>query len=445
MAVRLARRLGPADAALIVMGGIIGSGIFRNPSVVAQRLHTTPLILIAWCIGGLFALLGAFVFAELAARRPADGGLYAYIRDAFHPVVAFSYGWTLLLVSQSGGMASAAVTLGAYVTPLLGLHIDERLVGSVLIVVLTIVNCFGVRAGTTTQNVFMVAKIVALVGLVVVGFFAPTAGAAALHVQDTLTNSPALLPMMGLALVPVFFSYSGWQTASFMTGELKDPARALPRAMIYGVIGVVVLYLAVTLVDLRVLGEGGLAATATPASDVARAVFGPIGERFVALLIALSTLGFLSNQVLVSPRVYFQMAEDKTFFPFLAYLHPRTLVPIFAVAAQGLVTLVIILVGRYDQILNYVTAIDDIYFGLAAVALFIFRARDKGSGVAVGFQMPGHPVTTVLFGLTAWAIVLNLFVRSPGDSLIGLGILVVAVPIYYIFKEFLHADRRNRR
>jgi APA family basic amino acid/polyamine antiporter len=452
VAVRLARRLGPADAALIVMGGIIGSGIFRNPSAVAQKLHTTPLILIAWSIGGLFALLGAFVFAELAARRPSDGGLYAYIREAFHPVVAFSYGWTLLLVSQSGGMASAAVTLGAYVTPLLGLHylpftgiaLDERVIGGVLIAALTLVNCFGVRTGTTTQNVFMIAKIAALIALVVVGLFAPSAGAAAQHVQDTLTRSPALLSMMGLALVPVFFSYSGWQTASFMTGELKDPARALPRAMIYGVIGVVVLYLAITMIDLRVLGENGLAATATPSSDVARVVFGPLGERLVALLIALSTLGFLTNQILVSPRVYFQMAEDKTFFPFLARLHPRTLVPIAAIALQGLITVIILAVGRYDQILNYVTAIDDIFFGLAAVALFVFRARDKGSGVEVGFKMPGHPVTTVLFGLTAWAIVLNLFVSKPGETLIGLGILVIAVPIYYIFKGFLHADRRNR-
>ncbi|HEY8322096.1 MAG TPA: amino acid permease [Candidatus Baltobacteraceae bacterium] len=445
MAIRLARRLGPADAALIVMGGIIGSGIFRNPSVVAKELHTTPLILIAWCIGGVFALLGAFLFAELAARRPADGGLYAYIRDAFHPVVAFAYGWTLLLVSQSGGMASAAVTLGAYVTPLSGLHLDERLVGAVLIVVLTAINCLGVRTGTTTQNVFMIAKIAALAGLVVVGLFAPNAAHAAQHVQDTLTRSPALLGMMGLALVPVFFSYSGWQTASFMTGELKDPARALPRAMIYGVIGVVALYLAVTVIDLRVLGEGGLAATTTPSSDVARAVFGPLGERLVALLIALSTLGFLSNQVLVSPRVYFQMAEDRTFFPFLAWLHPRTLVPIAAIAVQGVVTLFIVFLGSYDQILNYVTAVDDVFFGLAAVALFVFRARDAGKGVEAGFRMPGHPVTTALFGLTAWAIVLNLFVRSPGDSLIGLGILVAAVPIYYLFKGFLHADRRHRR
>jgi len=448
MAVRLARRLGTADAALIVMGGIIGSGIFRNPSVVAKELHTTPLILIAWLIGGAFALAGAFLFAELAARRPADGGLYAYIRDAFHPVVAFSYGWTLLLVSQSGGMASAAVTLGAYVTPLLGIPLNENLVGAALIVALTVVNCLGVRAGTTTQNAFMIAKIVALAGLVDIGLFAPNAGLAAQHVQQTLANSPALISMMGLALVPVFFSYSGWQTASFMTGELKDPVRALPRAMIWGVVGVVVLYLAVTIADLRVLGAGGLAATATPSSDVARIVFGPLGERMVALLIALSTLGFLANQVLVSPRVYFQMAEDRTFFPFLAYLHPRTLVPIAAIVVQGIVTVVIIAFGRYEQILNYVTAVDDVFFGVAAVALFVFRARDArtprpADAPPIGFRMPGHPLTTVLFLLTSWAVVLNLFYRSPGDSLIGLGILLSAIPVYYLFRSFLHADRRH--
>ncbi len=167
--VKLARRLGAADAALIVMGGIIGSGIFRNPSVVAKIVHSPALILFAWALGGLIALLGAFVFAELAARRPEDGGLYAYMRDAYHPAVAFMYGWTLLLVSQSGGAAASAVTFAGYFTPPSGVHVDERLLAVGTLAFLTIVNCFGVRAGSNVQNFFMILKIGAIAALIGVG------------------------------------------------------------------------------------------------------------------------------------------------------------------------------------------------------------------------------------------------------------------------------------
>jgi basic amino acid/polyamine antiporter, APA family len=430
----LLRRLGAFDAALIVMGGIIGSGIFVNPSVVARYVHTAPLVLWAWVIGGAIALIGASVFAELGARRPRDGGVYAYLRDAFHPVVAFCYGWTLLLVSQSGGTAAAAVTFAFYLPKLSGLHLsatETTIVAVVIIAIFTIVNCLGVREGASTQNLFMILKIAAIVGVVAVGAFALRHS-----VHAPAASFPPFNPVaaIGLALVPVMFSYSGWQTSSFMTAELHEPHRSLPLGMLYGVLGVILLYLAVNVVCLAVLGTGGLAATNTPASDVVQSVFGSVGAKIMASVVALSTLGFISNQILTSPRVYYQMAADGTFFKALAKVNARTHVPVTAIALQGAVAVIITLSGGYATILNWVTSVDYSFFGFSALAIMIFRARDRQAGVKQpSFLVPGHPITTILFLVTAWSIVLDIAIASPKDSAIGLGVLLTGIPVYYFF------------
>jgi APA family basic amino acid/polyamine antiporter len=433
---KLLRRLGARDAALIVMGGIVGSGIFRNPSVVAKFAPDPVAIMAIWAIGGGIALLGGAVFAELAARRPHDGGLYAYMRDAFHPVIAFMYGWTLLLVSQSGGMAAAAVTFAGYVTPWLGFHTSEamaeRVLALVAIGIFTIVNALGVRQGTNAQNAFMIVKIAAIAGFVAVGLFAPHAPAAAAASSSFVGGS--VIAAMGLAMVPVLFSYSGWQTSSFMSAELKDPHITLPRGMIIGVVTVVVLYLAVNAVSIRALGVQNLAATNAPATAIAQLAFGQSGAVIITVVVALSTLGFLSNQILTSPRVYFQMAADGTFFKQLATVSSRTHVPVLAIVAQGAVAGIITLSGAYDQILNYVTTIDYIFFGLSAIALIVFRNRDAASGAPKPFYViPGHPWTTVLFLAVAWTIVGDVLMKSPGPTLVGMGILLSGIPVYWLF------------
>jgi APA family basic amino acid/polyamine antiporter len=434
---KLARLLGKRDAALIVMGGIIGSGIFMNPSVVAHYLANGFAVMGVWVAGGVIALLGAGIFAELAARRPNDGGLYAYMRDAFHPALGFMFGWTLLLVSQSGGMAAAAVTFANYFEPLTGWHASTAGVAVVAIAVFTAVNALGVRSGTNTQNGFMVLKIAAIAAFAALGLFvAKSAGGVA--------NPPPVpvgLSALGLAMVPVLFAYSGWQTSSFMMAELHEPQRTLPRGMIAGVAIVVALYVAVNVTCLHVLGISGLAATTTPASQIASIAFGPIGLKIMAAVIAISTLGFLSNQILTSPRVYFQMAADGTFFRQLAFVNARTHAPVVAIVVQGLVAVAIALTGRYDQILNYVTCNDYIFFGLSAIALIVFRYRDAQSGAQQPFfRMPGHPVTTLIFFAAAWYIVGNTVLKSPVDTGVGIVILLSGLPVYAIF-----AARRRRR
>src|SRR5258707_5299817 len=282
----LARRLGLFDATMIVMGGIIGAGIFTNPYVVAQQVHTPFLILGAWAAGGAIALAGAFVYAELAARRPEVGGQYAYLRDAFHPAVAFVYGWVLLLVTQTGGMAAVAVTFSRYFLEITHARISEGVIAAAALALLTIVNCFGVRAGSTVQSALMVLKIAAIAALVLAAFlFVKPAVEPSVLLDRPVSMS--LLTAFGAAMTPVLFAYGGWQTSSFVAGEMKDPSRDLPRALLIGVIAVIILYMAVTFVCLRALGAEGLASMKTPASAVMRAALGDRGATFIGLGIAI--------------------------------------------------------------------------------------------------------------------------------------------------------------
>ncbi|HEY2375328.1 MAG TPA: amino acid permease [Gemmatimonadaceae bacterium] len=420
----LARRLGMFDATMIVMGGIIGAGIFINPSVVARLVHTPALILTPWLIGGAIALAGAFVYAELADRKPDVGGQYAYIRDAFHPMVAFLYGWTLLLVTQTGGMAAVAVTFAAYFRELTGIGLTTRVLAIAILLVLTVINCFGVRAGSNVQSTLMVLKILAVAALVVVGGSAHRLEASVLP-----TGQPVPVAALAAAMVPVLFAYGGWQTASFVSGEMCEPRRDLPRALLIGVLGVVVLYLAVNIVCLHVLGADGLAATTTPASEVMRRVLGPVGARLIAAGIAVSTVGFLSQGMLTAPRAYFAMARDGVFFRQVAYVSPRSRAPVVAIAVQGVWAAVIAFSGKYEQILNYVVALDAVFFGLTGAALLVFRRRERR--LPGGFRMPGHPWTTIVFVAAFWALAVNTVIQNPRSAGIGVLILLAGIPAYY--------------
>ena len=416
----LARRLGPFDATMIVMGGIIGSGIFINPYVVARQVHTPGLIVGAWAAGGVIALLGAFAYAELAALRPEVGGQYAYLRDAYHPAVAFLYGWALLLVVQTGGMAAVAATFGKYFVELTGGRGGDVLVAVIALAILTIINCFGVRSGSNTQSALMLLKLAAIGTLIVAGFVfrgGPHSAAVA---------PPNPLLSFGAALTPVMFAYGGWQTASFVSGEMKRPERDLTIGLLLGVAGVIAVYLLVNVVCIRVLGAAGLEATTTPASAVMRTVLGERGAKLIAMGIAVSALGFLSQSMLTAPRVYYAMAADGVFFRAVARVNAKTHVPVVAIVLQGVVAIIITLSGTYEQILSYVVSVDFIFFGLTGLALFVFRRRLPPAA----FRTPGHPVTTAIFVLACWTVVVATIVRNPINSAIGIGILALGLVAY---------------
>jgi APA family basic amino acid/polyamine antiporter len=423
---RLARRLGLFDAVMLVMGGIVGAGIFLNPAEVARHVSSPGLIVGAWLIGGAIAIAGAFVYAELAARRPQVGGQYAYLRDAWGPMPAFLYGWSLLLVIQSGGMAAVAITFARHFHDLVDSPLPDGAVAAAVLALLTAINCLGVRAGSNVQSFLMLLKIVVIAALVLAGLL--LAGPA----EAREATSFAAAGGIGAALTPVMFAYGGWQTSSFVAGEMRDPRRDLARGLLIGVAGVVLLYTAVAFTCVYVLGAHGLAETRTPATSIMRLALGETGGTLIALGIAISALGFLSQGMLTTPRVYFAMAEDKLFFRSVAEVNARTRAPVAAILLQGAAAALIALSGTYGAILSYVVSVDFIWFALTGAALFVFRARDpKG---AAWFEAPGHPVTTGLFVIACAVIVAATVYNSPFDSAIGFAILLAGIPAFLFWQ-----------
>ncbi len=449
----LARRLGLFDITMLVMGSVIGAGIFAVPHDVAGLVNTPTLILIAWVMGGVISLAGSLVYADLSRRRPVVGGQYAFLREAYHPVVGFLYGWCLLWVIQSGGIASVAIVFARYVLQFGYIFAAGdpaslaqttsstavSVVAAVAIAGLTALNCLGVRIGSTAQNIFMVLKVLAIGILIVVGLLV-----AQPFIEPTGSEIPVsidgweVVAALAAALVPVLFAYSGWHTTTFMAAEVTNVRRNLPLGLVLGVIGVTVLYLGVNVVCVRVLGASGLAVSDSPASDVMRQAMGAPGAAFISAGIAISAIGFLSQAVLMSPRVYYAMARDGLFFRSIARIHPRTRVPVNAVLLQGAFAIVIAVSGTFHQIVNYVMSVELAFMALTAMSLFIFRRRNTATGTTLHQSVPGHPVTTLLFTAAVVAVVFAMFWRFPVNSTIGFGIAAAGIPVYAYW-------RRNER
>ena len=421
---------------MAVMGGIIGAGIFINPYLVAERVHTSFLILSVWIAGGLVALLGGFIYAELAARLPVVGGQYAYLREALHPGVAFLYGWVLLLVIQTGGMAAVAVTFARYFLELTQWSINDSLIAASALAILTAINCLGVRAGSRVQSAMTLIAIAAIGVLELVSFLRSGPSQISFHPLLDQPSSLSLAIAFGSAMTPVLFAYGGWQTSSFLGGEVRDPRKTLPRGLVLGVLGVIAVYTSVNFFYVRALSPVGLAGTTTPASAVMRGALGNRGAALIAAGIAFSAFGFLGQSILTAPRVYFAMAEDRVFFRSVAWVHPRTRVPVIAIALQGVWAILIALTGTYAQVVNYVVAMDSLFFGLTAVCLLVLRRRDASSSPStIDYRVPGHPWTTLLFIAAEWLVVLSTFARDPKRSFIGLGIALAGLPVYFFWRS----------
>jgi APA family basic amino acid/polyamine antiporter len=398
---------------MVVIGGIVGAGIFRNPHVVATEVYRPALILGAWFLGGLVALAGC--------------------------------GWSVLLVVQTGGLAAVCVTCADYFLRLCdltgisdvfgtgwsseswgGLSLGKVVAGFIL-ACLTVINCLGVRLGTAVQSGLTVAKMLAIAGLVGCGLLLVNAANSA-AAGPGFKDGPWM--SFGAAMVPVLFAYGGWQTACFIAGEVTNPKRNMPRSLLFGVAGVITLYLSVSWVCLRALGSEGLSQTTTPAADVARLALGRQGSFLISAGIVISALGFLSQGMLTAPRVYFAMAEDGLFFRALARVHPTTRVPVAAIALQGVMAIIIVLTGRYEQILSYVVAVDFIFSGLTATCVFVFRHRAGNLAEDNGFRVIGHPWTTLFFIGSSWMVVVACVYAQPVNSLIGLCLMLTGIPAY---------------
>jgi APA family basic amino acid/polyamine antiporter len=425
------RRLGLFDASMVVMGGIIGGGIFLNPSIVAQRVGTPAGVLTTWILGGAIGMAGALCFAELGARRPRAGGGYIYLREAFGPLPAFLYGWTFLLVINAGGIAAIAVTFSRYLGALLSLPSGLVPALAVLAILgLTAVNYVGVQTGAAVQNVLTVLKLAALVLLIIAGF----ADVSTLERAAEADAGGATISVrtLGVALIPVLFAYGGWAHGNNVGGELKDGDRTLPRAIVLGVAGVILVYVLANAAYLRVLGVAGLAASHAPASDLLRHTFGPIGATVISLGIVTSTLGFVGVAIMTAPRILQAMAADGLALPSAAALHPRFHTPHVALVVQGIWAAVLTLSGTYGQLLDYTVFGDWIFFGLIAATLFRYRSRDTMAGAVqwTGYRAPLYPVLPALFVLVCGYVVASSIASNPRNALIGAGLIGLGVPIF---------------
>lgn len=431
-----ARRLGLFSATMMVIGGIIGSGIFLNPAVVADRVKTPALILSVWGLGALIALIGAFVFAELGNRRPKAGGGYAYLREAFGPLPGFLYAWALLLIMATGAAAAVAMTCASYLISLLGWSPDlQQPVAAAAIVILTLINLIGVRPAAWSQNLFTILKLAAIGALILAAF---GSGSAPPDAAPVAPAEGSVVLLLGTALVPVLFAFGGWQQTNFVAEELIEPERNLPLALVIGVSVVALCYLLVNVAYLRALGPAGLAASTAPAADTMAAVAGEGGRKLIAAGIVVSTFGFLNLVLLVSPRVYQAMARDGLFFRSFAKLHPTWRTPVTAILVQGAWAVALLFSGTYGDLLDYVVFADWIFFGLAAATLFVYRRRD---GVeASTFRVPLHPWSTLLFLLAAVYVVTGSVASNPGNALYGSGLLLLGVPVHYFWRRRAAAE-----
>ncbi len=429
------RHLGVFDATMLVMGGIVGSGIFVNPSVVANLVHTPGAILGVWALGGVIALAGAFVYAELAARLPKAGGVYAYMRDAFHPAVGFMYGWATLLLGQTGGIAAIAVAFARYFRTLVSLSVSDAVVAVAVIAVVSIINCVGMRTGNAAQRACMLLKIAAIASIVLCGLVSLVQGRGGGSLVDTATHGMSAFGGWGAvaaALTPVTFAYSGWTTASYVSAELKHPARDLSRALIYGMLGVVALYLAINAVCILVLGAPGLAATKTPAAAVMNRVTGNGGATILSVFVVISTFGLLTQLLFTVPRLYQAMAADGLFFRVVAYVSPRGRVPTVAIVLQAVAASVLALTGTYESIMSYVTGGDFFFYGMAGIALIIFVRRGVG---APSYRVPGGNIVTVSYVLACVMVMASAIGHDPKHALTGLLALAIGLPSYVLWRR----------
>lgn len=427
----LERRLGPFDAAAIVISNVIGGGIFFVPVIVAQLVPGPVPLLAVWLTGGALAFAGAMAYAELAAVRPHAGGEYVYLRDAFGPLAAFLTGWTSFVAGFSGAIAASAVALADYVTRFVpGAAGARPVIAIAAIAALTLIHVRGLGPGRLVQNVLAGLKVSAIVLIVALGFAVGHGNAS--HFASAGDTAP--IPWL-LALVPVMFSYSGWNAAAYVAEEVRDPARNVPLALALGTITVVALYLglnalyifALPVAQLGSLGDGRLMDT------IAERLFGFAAGNLLAVFTIVSLAASISAMVLAGPRVYFAMARDGIFVRAAGRVHPRFHTPAAAIIAQAVWSSVLVLSGTLSQLVNYTGFAVVLFSGVAVCALFVLRRREPSA--TRPFSALGYPWAPAIFVIASAVMVGNAFWRSPRMTSVGVGVILIGIPVYYMFKS----------
>jgi basic amino acid/polyamine antiporter, APA family len=430
----LPRRLGIWSAAAVLVGSTIGSGIFRVPSTVAADVGTVGAMALLWVLGGMVALFGALTIAELAVLFPRSGGIYVFLREAYGPLPAFLFGWTELLVIRPSALGAIAMLFAEYVQEFVPMSEGRvRLVAAGAILLLAAANARSVTWGAAVQNASTAAKVLALAGLAILAFALGDGSGGALATGD-FDLTPSSWGGFGVALIAVMWAYDGWADLTFVAGEVRDPARTLPRALLGGTAAIVVIYLVVNAAYLYVLPVAEMAGRPLVAADAARKIFGEAGAAVVAAMVMTSAFGALNGAMMTGPRVFFAMAEDGLFFRPIAAVHPVYRTPWAAIALAALLGIGYVSIRTFEQLADaFILGIWPFY-ALAVGAVFLLRRRR--SELPRPYRTVGYPVVPLVFLAASVLMLLNAAVEQPVSTLTGFAIILLGVPVFVVWQRF---------
>jgi APA family basic amino acid/polyamine antiporter len=431
----LARTLGLRDLVFIVVGTVIGSGIFIVPGVVLRQTGgDLGFALLVWVVGGALSLLGALTYGELGSMLPEAGGAYVYVRDACGPLPAFLLGWTLFFVISTGSVATLAVAFAEYLRQFVPLApVTAKLVAALLIAVVGAVNVRGTRHSADVQIWSTAIKVAAIL---VMSVLLIGSGRGLSGVRSATFTAPLGLPLLsalGVAMIPVLWAYEGWANVAASAGETLDPQRSFPRGIVIGTTALIALYLLANVAYLAALGPAGVAGTDRVAAEAVRVAFGPGAARLIAAAALVAMFSAANGLTLTNSRVYYAMARDGVFFRKLAEVHPRFGTPAFSVIVSSAWAILLAATGRFDELFTYVIFAAWLFYALAGASVFVLRWRRPDAPRP--FRVPGYPWTPLCFVVAAAAIVVNTVAARPARSLLGLGILVLGMPAYYWWRR----------
>jgi APA family basic amino acid/polyamine antiporter len=440
----LERTLGLRDLILLIIGTVIGSGIFIVPGAVLRQTNgSITLAMLAWLIGGILSLLGALTYGELSARAPQAGGLYVFIRDGFGRFPAFLYGWALFFVISSGSMATLAVAFSSYLGEIVPLSPWlAKLAAIGMIVIVTVINVVGTRESANVQDWTTTIKVAAIVLLSAILIVMGHGWQTGVATQRVTVTTASLVSGMGVAMIGVLWAYEGWQYATFSAGETINARRNFPRAFLIGSAALIAIYLFANLGYLSALGPSKAAETDSVAAVAVTSVLGASASKLVAGIILISIFSATNGLTLTAPRVYFAMARDDLFFHRLAKVHPRFRTPAFAIVAASGWAIVLAVTGTFERLLTYVVFTGWLFYALGAASIFVYRRRVKDAHAL--YRVPAYPWTPLLFITAAAALVLNTIIVQPDRAAIGLGIVALGTPAYLLWIRTTDGKVRKR-
>jgi APA family basic amino acid/polyamine antiporter len=446
---KLLEKLNLFDATRLVIGSVIGSGIFLTSGIIAQSLPSPGWILFVWFLGAILSLFGGLTFAELGGMFPEAGGQYIYLREAYGPLAGFLYGWTAFLIIQTGGMAALAVGFAeyfAYFFPAFSLDkylIDVGVVtvssGQILAVlsigILTLINYFGIRSGTIVQNIFTIFKLIAIGILVIAGMYVTMSSGemSSSITSPTILSGSAFLAAVGVSLIAVIWTFDGWYSVNAVASEIKNVKRNLPLSLIIGITAIGIVYLLVNIFYLIILPIDEMAGVVRIGEKATSFAFGSTAGTLMAGLILISILGCLSATIIYGPRIYYAMANDGLFFKKFAYVNPRYHTPSIAIIWQGVFASLLCLTGSYEQLFTYVVFAVLLFFVGVVAAVFVLRHRRPDAERP--YRVWGYPVVPGLFGLIIIWIMINTLLERPVESVLGLVLIVIGLPVYFYWRR----------